>query len=320
MTPQTPINSGFGHSSTAREVVAGIDLSGRTAVVTGGYSGIGVETVRALAGAGARVIVPARDKAKAEANLKDVDGAVTLAAMDLGDLDSVRRFAADVVAAGPLHLLINNAGIMACPETRIGPKGWEQQFAVNHIGHFVLTDALAPALAAANGARVVALSSTGHRISGIRWEDVHFTAEPYDKWQAYGQAKTANALFAVELDKRMKGAGVRVFSVHPGGIMTPLQRHLPKEEMVALGWLGEDGEISEIAKQLFKNPEQGAATTVWAATSPKLDGMGGAYCEDCDIAQAATDDSPPYAHVRAHAVDPEAATRLWAVTEEMLAG
>ncbi|MEL6365470.1 MAG: oxidoreductase [Pseudomonadota bacterium] len=320
MTPQAPISSGFGHSSVAAEVISGVDLSGRTAVVTGGYSGIGVETVRALAGAGARVVVPGRDEAKAREALAGVSGDVALAAMDLADLASVKAFAADIVAAGPVHLLINNAGIMACPETRIEPEGWEQQFAVNHIGHFVLTEALAPALKAANGARVVALSSSGHRITDIRWDDVHFTSEPYDKWKAYGQSKTANSLFAVELDRRMKDDGVRAFAVHPGGIQTPLQRHLPKEEMVAMGWIKENGELSDIAKEMFKTVEQGAATSVWAATAPTLDGMGGVYCEDCDIAWLAKEDAPLHAHVRPHAVNPESAERLWAMTEAMLAG
>lgn len=318
MTDQTPINSPFHAKSTALEVVKGVDLSGKYAIVTGGYSGIGVETVKALAAAGAEILVPARDAAKAKDALKPIAGKISIATLDLSDLSSVRKFAGDVVAAGkPLHLLINNAGVMACPETRVG-KGWELQFGTNHIGHFVLTNALAPLLKKANGARVVCLSSTGHKISPIRWDDVHFTREPYNKWTAYGQSKTANALFARDLNRRMKGDGVEAFSVHPGGIVTPLQRHLDREEMIALGWLGPDGELSEMAKAMFKTPEQGASTTIWAATSAMLAGKGGVYCENCNIAKLAGPDAPRWADVQPYACDNEFAARLWTETEKML--
>ncbi len=316
-TPQQPVNSPFHAKSTAAEAIKGVDLAGKYAIITGGYSGIGLETVKAIAGAGAEILVPARDVARAKDALNAVAGRISVAAMDLSDLASVRRFADDVVASGkPVHLLINNAGIMACPETRVGP-GWELQFATNHIGHFVLTNALAPMLKAANGARIVSLSSTGHKISPIRWHDIHFTKEPYDKWVAYGQSKTANALFAREADRRMKGDGVRGFSVHPGGIVTPLQRHLAKDEMIALGWLGPDGELSEMARAMFKTPEQGASTTVWAATSPLLEGLGGVYCENCDIAKLGDGASPRWADVQAHAASDEDAARLWTETEKM---
>ena len=316
---QQPIGSGFGAKTTAAEVMAGVDLSGKTAVVTGGYSGIGLETTRALAGAGAEVIVPVRDPKKAEASLSGVDGAVRLRPMDLSDLVSVENFAADVTGDhDKIHLLINNAGIMACPETRIG-DGWESQFGVNHIGHFVLTNELTPYLKNAGGARVVCLSSTGHRISPIRWEDPHFTKESYDKWIAYGQSKTANALFARELNRRLCADGVQAFSVHPGGIVTPLQRHLQQEEMIALGWLDDSGELSERAKAMFKTPEQGCSTTLWCATSPQLNAYGGQYCEDCDIAALAEEDSPRYSCVADWACDDEAAARLWTLTEDMLA-
>lgn len=318
MTSQQPINSPFHAKSTAAEVIKGVDLTGKYAIITGGYSGIGVETVRAIAGAGAEVLVPARDVAKAKDALKAVPGDIGVAAMDLSDLSSVRQFAAVAVAAGrPVNLLINNAGVMACPEMRVGP-GWELQFATNHIGHFVLTNELAPLLMEANGARVVCLSSTGHKISPIRWDDIHFTKEPYNKWVAYGQSKTANALFAVGLDARLKRNGVRAFAVHPGGIATPLQRHLTLEEMVASGWLNERGEPSEMAKAMFKTPEQGASTTVFAATSPLLDGVGGVYCEDCNIAKLAGPDAPRWAEVQPYAADPEQAERLWRETEALL--
>lgn len=319
MTDQIPVDSPFHAKSTAAEVVRGVDLSGRFAIVTGGYSGIGIETVKALAGAGAEVMVPARDVARAKDALKSIPGKISVAAMDLSDLASVRKFAGDIVAAGkPVRLLINNAGIMACPETRVGP-GWELQFATNHIGHFVLTNALAPLLRKAKGARVVALSSTGHKISPIRWDDIHFTREPYQKWTAYGQSKTANALFARGLNRRMKNDGVEAFAVHPGGIVTPLQRHLQKEEMIALGWLGPDGEISEVAKALFKTPEQGASTTLFAATSALLNGKGGVYCENCNIAKLGGPEAPRWAEVQPFACDNAEAERLWAETERMIA-
>ena len=175
---------------------------------------------------------------------------------------------------------------MASPEQRVGP-GWEAQFATNHLGHFALTNLLWPALAAAEGARVVSLSSTGHKLSRIRFDDINFDAG-YDKWRAYGQAKTANALFAVQLDALGRDSGVRAFAVHPGGIMTELQRHLPREEMIAAGWMDEHGNVDS----RFKTPAQGAATSVWAATSPALEGMGGVYCEDCDIAEPTVPGSP----------------------------
>ena len=316
---QRLIGSGFSAKSTAADVVRGVDLSGKNAIVTGGYSGIGVETVRALAAAGAHVVVPARDIAKAKASLADVKGKVAVAAMDLGDLASVEKFARDYASGRQgLHILINNAGVMACPETRIG-KGWELQFATNHLGHFVLTRALLPLLRAANGARVVALSSSGHKITDIRWDDIHFRKGSYDKWVAYGQSKTANALFAVGLDDREKANGVRAFAVHPGGIMTPLQRHLKKEEMVAAGWIDDTGEVSAAAKPFFKTPEQGAATAVWCATAAKLDGRGGLFCEDCDVSELAGENEPRHRTVKAYAVDSVSAARLWRETEAMIA-
>ncbi|MBY0420933.1 MAG: SDR family NAD(P)-dependent oxidoreductase, partial [Parvularculaceae bacterium] len=250
--------------------------------------------------------------------LKGVAGAVEIAVMDLADLASVVAFAKSVRDATPaLHLLINNAGIMACPLERIG-KGWESQFATNHIGHFVLARELAPLLRKAGNARVVALSSLAHRRSDILWDDPHFLKTPYEKWTAYGQSKTANALFAVGLDAREKAHGVRAFAVHPGGILTPLQRHLQNEEMVAIGWVDETGELTPRAKEMFKSPSGGAATTLWCATSPRLAGEGGVYCEDCDFATLSAGKGSPTGEVKPYAVDPEAAARLWAMTEAML--
>ena len=315
LTPQHALPTGFTAQSTATEVLAGIDLSGQTAIVTGGYSGLGIETVAALAAAGAEVIVPARRPEVAWAAL-DARGlnAVAVEPLDLADLVSVRAFAERFVATGrSLDILINNAAIMASAEARVGDD-WESQFATNHLGHYVLTNLLWPALTAGTGARVVALSSTGHKLSGIRFDDPNFS-DGYDKWQAYGQAKTANSLFAVQLDARGADHGVRAFAVHPGGIMTELQRHLPREEMIAAGWMTEEGVVNE----QFKSTEQGAATSVWAATSPLLDGMGGVYCEDCDIAEPTVPGSAS-ARVRGvnpHAIDPDAAARLWTLSAEL---
>src|SRR3954447_17178252 len=316
ITPQQPIGSGFGLRSTATEVLAGIDLTGRQAIVTGGYSGLGLETVKALTAAGAQVVVPARRLDVAREALADAGVAAEIEALDLADLDSVRAFAQRFLDSGrAIDILINNAAIMAAPETRVG-SGWEAQFATNHLGHFTLTNLLWPALIAApDGARVVALSSSGHKRSGIVFDDIMFERRPYEKWQAYGQAKTANSLFAVQLDALGQDAGVRAFAVHPGGILTPLQRHLSKEEMIGFGWIDEDGHIDE----RFKSPEQGASTATWAATSPRLAGMGGVYCEDTDIA-APTDPEAPdatYRGVDPHAPDRDAAARLWAVSAQL---
>jgi NAD(P)-dependent dehydrogenase (short-subunit alcohol dehydrogenase family) len=311
-TPQHSIGSPFGAHSTAAEVLRGIDLSGKLAVVTGGYSGLGLETTRALASAGARVVVPARRPETAREAVGGIEG-VEIDTLDLADLDSVRAFAERFLDSGRgIDVLINNAGIMACPETRVGP-GWEAQFATNHLGHYALVNRLWPAIAQ-GGARVVSVSSAGHRRSGMRWDDVQFERR-YDKWETYGQAKTANVLFAVQLDALGRESGVRAFSLHPGGILTPLQRHLPTEEMVAFGWIDEDGNPLGTS---FKTPEAGAATQVWAATSPQLEGMGGVYCEDCDIAERAPGDPASNAGgVRDYAIDPKEAARLWTLSAEL---
>jgi NAD(P)-dependent dehydrogenase (short-subunit alcohol dehydrogenase family) len=312
-SPQQKIGSGFGAQSTAAEVIDGIDLSGRLALVTGGYSGLGLEATRALVGAGARVVVPARRPDAAAEALAGLDG-VEVGELDLGDLDSVAAFADGFLASDrTLDIVIGNAGIMATPETRVGP-GWEAQFATNHLGHFALVNRLWPAIAP-GGARVVSVSSRGHHRSPIRWEDIHFE-HGYDKWEAYGQAKTANVLFAVQLDTLGADAGVRAFSLHPGGILTPLQRHLDRDEMVQLGWIDEHGEPTPEAASSFKTPEQGAATEVWAATSPQLEGMGGVYCEDCDVAEVAPE-SGERVGVKPWAIDPEQAARLWALSAEL---
>jgi NAD(P)-dependent dehydrogenase (short-subunit alcohol dehydrogenase family) len=315
-SPQAPIGSGFGMRSEPHEILEGVDLTGKRVVITGGYSGLGLETTRALAAAGATIVAPARRPDHARQVFADENlGDVIVGELDLADLASVEAFAGTQLAAGtPIDIMIDNAAVMACPETRVG-DGWEAQFATNHLGHFALVNRLWPLIAEAGGGRVVSLSSTGHKRSPIRWDDIYFTAGDYEKWTAYGQAKTANALFAVQLDRLGESVGVRAFAVHPGGIMTPLQRHLTQDEMTAMGWLDSDGNPNDV----FKSPTQGATTTLWCATSSQLDGMGGVYCEDCDISQPTDPDSPfaRFLGVDAHAIDPAAAERLWARSAEL---
>jgi NAD(P)-dependent dehydrogenase (short-subunit alcohol dehydrogenase family) len=316
-TSQSPIGSGFKASSTAADVIRGIDLSGKWAVVTGGYSGIGIETVKALRSAGARVVVPARDLAKARSALTDMAD-VALLPMDLLDPASIDRFAAHVLdATDRLDILVNNAGVMAPPLAR-DARGYESQFSANHLGHFHLTCRLWPALVRAGSARVVALSSYGHRRAGVDFHDPNFENREYEPWVAYGQSKTANALFAVALDAIGKRDGVRAFSVHPGGIATDLTRYMPRELLVASQVIDTDGTPVIDPENNKKTPQQGAATSVWAATSPLLDGMGGVYCADCDIARALPDDEATDLHgVRPRATDPVAAGRLWQLSEQL---
>ncbi|MCT2559983.1 oxidoreductase [Tsuneonella sp. YG55] len=311
-TPQQPLGSPFGYRSTAKEVVAGVDLTGRHVVVTGGYSGIGTETVRALAGAGAHVIVGARRTDRAEDVLGEMDGTIEVLPLDLADPASIDDFADEVASRWDrVDILINNAAIMANDLTR-DARGYESQFATNHLGHFQLTARLWPLLDAAGAARVVVLSSIGHRLGAPDLDDPNFERHDYDKWLAYGRAKSANALFALQLDTLGEPHGVRAFAVHPGGIMTPLQRHLSKEEQVAMGWMDSEGNVNE----RFKTTEEGAATTVWAATSPLLEGKGGVYCEDCDVAAPASADRP-MGGVHPHVRDAGLAARLWDKSEEM---
>ena len=313
-TPQQPVNSGFTADSTIAEVLAGIDLTGRLAVVTGGYSGIGTAVTRGLSDAGATVVVPARLPDQARKEVGDVAG-VEIGELDLADLGSVERFADEFLASGRgVDMLINNAAVMANELTRVGPDGWESQFAIDHLGHFALANRLWPALARDGGARVVSVSSRGHKFSGIRWDDMHW-AHGYDKWQAYGQAKTANVLFAVALDARGQNAGVRAFAVYPAGVRTPLQRHLTHQEMRDLGWYDDQGNLAP----LFKTPEQGAAGEAWAATSSQLDGMGGVYIERCDIAEIADPGTGKGEQegVNPDAIDPGQADRLWTVSARL---
>jgi NAD(P)-dependent dehydrogenase (short-subunit alcohol dehydrogenase family) len=306
---QQPLATAFRYRTTATEVIADRDLAGKAAIVTGGYSGLGLETVKALAAAGVAVTVPARRPDAATAVLVDVPG-VTVRQMDLGDLDSVAAFTAAVREAGtPIDMIINAAGVMASPLSRT-PQGWESQFGINHLGHFALVAGVAGQLS--EGARVVAYSSTAHYISPVLFDDINFDHTPYDPWIAYGQSKTADALFAVALDARSAAHGIHAFSVHPGGIMTDLQRHMPREELLRRQWIDENGDPNP----LFKTPAQGAATGLWAATAPELVDRGGVYCEDCSIKGIVPPDhaDPATGGVKEWAIDVDAAERLFAIS------
>jgi NAD(P)-dependent dehydrogenase (short-subunit alcohol dehydrogenase family) len=316
----TRITSPFGAFSTAREVAAGHDLRGTRAIVTGAATGIGIETARALAEAGAEVVIAARKPDLAQAAATDINTAAKgpgagFEMLDLSALASVRDFAARW-GERPLHLLINNAGVMACPLQRTA-DGLEMQIGTNHFGHFLLGVLLAPALelgARERGrpSRLVSLSSIGHRRSGIHWDDPNYLTRPYDKWEAYGQAKTANALFAVGFEHRHGARGIHANAVMPGGIMTPLQRYLARDEMVAMGWI--DAATGRL-RDGFKTPEQGASTSVWAALGAELEGLGGLYLEDCQQALPWSNESP-WQGVLPYALDREAAERLWALSAQ----
>lgn len=309
MSHQRPLNSGFNAGSTTTDVLAGQDLSGKFAIVTGGYSGLGLATSKALVEAGARVLVTARRPDVARSHLA-TPMRIDVQALDLTEPGDIRRFADEFLAAKQqVDYVIANAGIMAAPEARVG-AGWESQFATNHLGHYALINRLLPSVK--EGGRVVVVSSAGHHLSAIRWDDPHFHSG-YDKWLAYGQSKTANALFAVQFDQLAKERGIRAFSLHPGKIFTPLQRHLTQAEMIAAGWLDQKGNPAD---PTFKTVEQGAATQVWAATSPQLQGIGGVYCEDCDIAPLA-EKPGTFEGVCAYAIDAEQAQRLWTLSRKL---
>lgn len=317
---QQPVETGFSSKPESSEVIAGLDLSGKVALVTGGYSGIGIETVRALTAAGANVFVPSRDVDRAVKALEGIIPAEQIGFMDLADLPSVTRFGeAFADHHVKIDLAILNAGVMACPLGRT-QQGLEWQLGVNHVGHFALLQTLLPSLRRANSARLITLSSIAHRMSPVRFDDMNYQHRDYDKWQAYGQAKSAQSLMAVELDRREKDNGIRAFSVHPGGIFTPLQRHLGNEEMAEFGWTDADGNPSAVAEKLFKTTTQGCATSLWAATATSLDSMGGVYCEDCNISEVVPDDSNAFTGVRQWAIDSEIAERTWGETEALIAG
>lgn len=313
-TQQTPISSPFDAASTAREVVEGIDLSGQVVIVTGGYSGIGLETTRALAAAGAHVV--GRNLAKAA---QAVGGwaNVSIAALDLIDPASIDAFAGRFLAEhDALHSLINNAGFINYTLER-DPHGYEVQFAANHLGHFQLTARLWPALVQAR-ARVPTVSSRGHINGPVDFDDIHFERRPYDPAAAYGQSKSANALFAVWLDHLGKASGVRAFSLHPGGMIgSGFARNMSAADKAASGYLDAEGKPVIDPKHNKKTLEQGAATSVWCATSPLLEGLGGLYCEDCNIARAVAADSEELLGVRPWAISPDLAEKLWALSVEL---
>ncbi len=304
-----------GFDTTTDDLIQGVDLQGRQVVITGASSGLGVETARALASCGADVLMVARDPTKLDAAVAQVQAAVPAARLDsalldLADLESVRAGAADILAGYPvIHLLINNAGVMACPLLRTA-QGFEMQFGTNHLGHFLLSGLLAPALIAGTPARVINLSSAGHRFSPVDMKDPNYEHRDYDKWQAYGQSKTANALFSVGLDQRLSHRGLRAYAVHPGMIMTELSRHMSADDFTNLARGRKPEELP------FKSVPQGAATTVWAATSTALEGQGGLYLEDCHIAEPAEPDGN--GGVEAYALDPGAADQLWALSETLV--
>ncbi|KQO28418.1 oxidoreductase [Flavobacterium sp. Leaf82] len=313
---QAPTGSGFNGTSTANEVINGISLTGKIAIVTGGNSGIGLETTRLLAGAGATVIVPARDNKKALANLNGIPN-VEIEVMDLMDPESIDTFAEKFIASGrPLHLLINNAGIMWVPLRR-DSRGIESQLATNYLAQFQLTARLWPALKQADGARVVNVSSQGHQFAGFDFNDPNFHNRDYETLQGYGQSKTAVNLFSLELDDRAKDLNVRAYSVHPGSIAgTELGREAPLELFQKMGFCDAQGNMFPEVLASLKTIPQGAATTVWCATSPTLDKVGGVYCEDCDIASIAPEDGIENG-VKVYSLDKTDAKRLWGLSEKM---
>jgi NAD(P)-dependent dehydrogenase (short-subunit alcohol dehydrogenase family) len=339
ITVQAPIGSGFGSRTTAEEITKGMDMGGKIAMVTGGYSGIGLETTRVLAKTGAKVIVPARDAQKARKALEGIPN-VELEVLDLMKPSSIDSLAERFISsARPLHILINSAGIMAPPLIR-DERGYESQFSTNHLGHFQLTARLWPALKKAGSARVVAVSSRAHRKGGVNFEDPNFETTEYDGWKGYAQSKSANALFAVGLDRLAKVHGVRAFAVHPGlvpatgigrfrrvkkasdtskGSNEIASKMIDRMHLIELmnGMLAVSSKATHRPMVRIKTIQQGAATSVWCATSGMLDGKGGVYCEDCDIAEAVPGDSIKGTGVRPWAVDPEYAKKLWQLSERL---
>lgn len=308
----------FGAETTTDEVLDGIDLSGKRVVITGGASGIGKETARAMAAKGASVVIPARDLEKGEAAAKEIISVtgnrdVEVLELNLGSMESIRGFADTFLAKHDrIDLLINNAGVMACPHTET-TDGLEMQFGTNHIGHFLMTNLLVPAILNGESPRIVNLSSRGHHRDEVHFDDLNFENREYDKWAAYGQAKTANVLFSVGLENRLADKGVHSLAVHPGGIVTNLGRHLTEADVADLM-----ARMTESAGDgpVLKSVDAGAATTCYAATAPEMEGTGAVYLEDCHVADV--DDDDPTGSVRSYAVDVAKADKLWSVSEEIV--
>ncbi|GGE32862.1 oxidoreductase [Pullulanibacillus camelliae] len=327
LTKQRPIGSGFGAATITDEVMAGMDLRGKNAIVTGGYSGLGLETVQTLQAAGAKVIVPTRDYDKASDALKGLNN-VEIARMDLLDPASINAFAETFLSSGrALHILVNSAGIMALPKLTLDSRGFEYHFATNHLGHFQLTLRLLPALRLAKGARVVSVSSRAHQLSPVVFDDLHFTHRNYRPMLGYAQSKTANILFAVGLDAREKGNGIRAYSLHPGSIITNLGRNFSLEEMQRFGVLDAHGNPVLDPERQLKTVKQGAATQVWCATHPQLNEMGGVYCENVDVAPLIECDTNTTMSdvgadrllgVMPYAIDAQAADRLWDMSKRLI--
>jgi NAD(P)-dependent dehydrogenase (short-subunit alcohol dehydrogenase family) len=304
----------FGAESTTDEVLEGVDLRSKRILVTGASAGLGVETARALAARGAQIVGAARDLDKARRATETVradaanGGGLEFVQLDLASLQSVRACADELVAAGkPFDVVIANAGVMACPQGKTS-DGFETQFGTNHLGHFVFVNRLVPLLE--SGARVLNLSSAGHRFADVDLDDPNFEHTDYQPFVAYGRSKTANVLFAVGLDRRLGRRGVRATAVHPGSIRTELGRHLTPELIAQMMPAGP-------SSFKFKSIPQGAATSVWCAAVAAADAIGGRYCEDCHVAEI-TNSPDARTGVRAYALDPARADALWAKSEEMV--
>lgn len=322
---QHPLQSGFNAASTAQEIIKGTDLTGKTVIITGGYAGIGLETTKVLASAGAKIIVPARDMEKAGKNLTGIEN-IELEKMDLMDPGSIDTFSERFLASGrKLDLLINNAGIMWVPLKR-DSRGIESQLATNYLGQFHLTAKLWPALKKADGARVLSVSSYGHQMAPFDFEDPNFMNREYQTLLGYGQSKTACNLFSTALDERGKKFNIRAYSLHPGSVYgTDLGREEPIDLYIQMGTHDKDGKIKPEVEAKLKTIPQGAATTVWCATSSLLENIGGVYCENCDIAEIDLgqiehryDDPATIRGVQPYSIDRENAERLWKLSEEML--
>ena len=305
----------FGAESTADEVLEGVDLSGKRVLVTGVSAGLGVETARSIVAHRGTVVGTARDLAKARRALSEAGNpAVELVEMDLASLASVRKAASDLIArANSFDVIIANAGVMACPEGKTA-DGFETQFGTNHLGHFVFVNKLIPILK--SPARIVTLSSAGHQISDVDLEDPNFERTPYQAYTAYGRSKTANILYAVALDNRLKGRSVRATSIHPGGIQTELGRHLTPELTAQM--MERISKMSSGPRPFsFKTVPQGSATSVWSGFVAPADAVGGHYCEDCHVCEI-NDDTTSRVGVRSYALNLAHANDLWRKSEEMV--